>query len=191
MRNPLLEVTPVIPAALSRLPELAGNLFFGWHRPDAGAVRGPGSRAVETDRRQSPPHVAVSSASPHWTVPRPIRPTWRVTVSPLRPSTPTCRRSAGRPPTSPDRLLLRRVRLSRKLSRSIPAASACWRATTARRRATSARISSRSACYTGRDTSPRQSTTTAIQHAEISRARSSRPAGGARPRSPTANGSRS
>jgi starch phosphorylase len=33
MRNPLLEVTPVIPAPLSRLPELAGNLFFGWHRP--------------------------------------------------------------------------------------------------------------------------------------------------------------
>jgi starch phosphorylase len=33
MRNPLLEVTPAIPAALSRLPELASNLFFGWHRP--------------------------------------------------------------------------------------------------------------------------------------------------------------
>jgi starch phosphorylase len=33
MRNPVLEVTPVIPAALARLPELAGNLFFGWHRP--------------------------------------------------------------------------------------------------------------------------------------------------------------
>src|SRR5215469_5328631 len=33
MRNPLLEVTPVVPASLSRLPELAGNLFFGWHRP--------------------------------------------------------------------------------------------------------------------------------------------------------------
>jgi len=33
MRNPLLEVTPVIPASLGRLPELAGNLFFSWHRP--------------------------------------------------------------------------------------------------------------------------------------------------------------
>src|SRR3569833_4321576 len=33
MRNPLLEVTPVIPPALPRLPEMAGNLFFGWHRP--------------------------------------------------------------------------------------------------------------------------------------------------------------
>lgn len=33
MRNPVLEVTPVIPAALARLPALAGNLFFGWHRP--------------------------------------------------------------------------------------------------------------------------------------------------------------
>ena len=33
MRNPLLEVVPVVPPALSRLPELAGNLFFGWHRP--------------------------------------------------------------------------------------------------------------------------------------------------------------
>ena len=33
MRNPLLEVTPVVPKALSRLPELAGNLFFSWHRP--------------------------------------------------------------------------------------------------------------------------------------------------------------
>ena len=33
MRNSLLEVTPVIPAALARLPELAANLFFSWHRP--------------------------------------------------------------------------------------------------------------------------------------------------------------
>jgi starch phosphorylase len=33
MRNALLEVTPVIPENLSRLPELAGNLFFSWHRP--------------------------------------------------------------------------------------------------------------------------------------------------------------
>src|SRR5262245_29574810 len=33
MKNPLLEVTPVVPDALSRLRELAANLFFGWHRP--------------------------------------------------------------------------------------------------------------------------------------------------------------
>jgi starch phosphorylase len=33
MRSALLEVTPVIPQSLSRLPELAGNLFFSWHRP--------------------------------------------------------------------------------------------------------------------------------------------------------------
>jgi len=33
MRNPVLEVTPVIPPALARLAELASNLFFGWHRP--------------------------------------------------------------------------------------------------------------------------------------------------------------
>ncbi|HVO49338.1 MAG TPA: alpha-glucan family phosphorylase [Steroidobacteraceae bacterium] len=33
MRNPLLEVTPVLPGNLGRLPELTGNLFFGWHRP--------------------------------------------------------------------------------------------------------------------------------------------------------------
>src|ERR1700761_5392736 len=33
MRNSLLEVTPVIPAGLSRLPELTSNLFFSWHRP--------------------------------------------------------------------------------------------------------------------------------------------------------------
>ncbi|HEX8757254.1 MAG TPA: alpha-glucan family phosphorylase [Steroidobacteraceae bacterium] len=33
MRNTLLEITPVIPDALKRLPELAGNLFFSWHRP--------------------------------------------------------------------------------------------------------------------------------------------------------------
>jgi glycogen phosphorylase len=33
MRNPLLEVTPVVPAALNRLPELAANLLFSWHRP--------------------------------------------------------------------------------------------------------------------------------------------------------------
>ncbi|HTX24586.1 MAG TPA: alpha-glucan family phosphorylase [Steroidobacteraceae bacterium] len=33
MRHALLEVTPVVPAALVRLPQLAGNLFFSWHRP--------------------------------------------------------------------------------------------------------------------------------------------------------------
>jgi len=33
MQDPSLEVTPVLPEALSRLPELAANLFFGWHRP--------------------------------------------------------------------------------------------------------------------------------------------------------------
>jgi glycogen phosphorylase len=33
MRDALLEVTPVIPAALGRLPQLAANLFFSWHRP--------------------------------------------------------------------------------------------------------------------------------------------------------------
>ncbi len=33
MRNQLLEITPVIPPALSRLPELASNLFFSWQRP--------------------------------------------------------------------------------------------------------------------------------------------------------------
>jgi len=33
MRNSLLEVTPVIPGSLGRLPELAANLFFSWHRP--------------------------------------------------------------------------------------------------------------------------------------------------------------
>jgi starch phosphorylase len=33
MKNALLEVTPVVPEPLSRLPELASNLFFSWHRP--------------------------------------------------------------------------------------------------------------------------------------------------------------
>jgi len=33
MRNSLLEVTPVLPGELSRLTELAGNLFFSWNRP--------------------------------------------------------------------------------------------------------------------------------------------------------------
>jgi starch phosphorylase len=33
MRKSLLEVTPVIPGNLAGLTELAGNLFFSWHRP--------------------------------------------------------------------------------------------------------------------------------------------------------------
>src|SRR5579862_6520310 len=33
MRDALLEVTPVIPGGLARLPELAANLLFSWHRP--------------------------------------------------------------------------------------------------------------------------------------------------------------
>src|ERR1700757_4449224 len=33
MRNSFLEIPPQIPGSLSRLPELAANLFFSWHRP--------------------------------------------------------------------------------------------------------------------------------------------------------------
>ena len=33
MRNLLVEVTPTIPERLGRLPELASNLHFSWHRP--------------------------------------------------------------------------------------------------------------------------------------------------------------
>jgi len=33
MPNQLIEIYPVIPASLARLPELANNLFFSWHRP--------------------------------------------------------------------------------------------------------------------------------------------------------------
>src|ERR1700680_1623177 len=33
MPNQLIEIYPVIPASLARLPELASNLFFSWHRP--------------------------------------------------------------------------------------------------------------------------------------------------------------
>ena len=33
MRNSLLEITPVMPGSLARLPGLAANLFFSWHRP--------------------------------------------------------------------------------------------------------------------------------------------------------------
>ncbi|MBK7251072.1 MAG: alpha-glucan family phosphorylase [Gammaproteobacteria bacterium] len=33
MNQHLLEIVPTVPAALERLPELASNLFFGWHRP--------------------------------------------------------------------------------------------------------------------------------------------------------------
>ncbi len=33
MSNQLIEIFPVIPEPLARLPELASNLFFSWHRP--------------------------------------------------------------------------------------------------------------------------------------------------------------
>jgi starch phosphorylase len=33
MSRKFIEIYPLIPVALSRLPELAGNLFFSWHRP--------------------------------------------------------------------------------------------------------------------------------------------------------------
>src|ERR1700733_11807820 len=33
MPNQLIEIYPVVPAPLERLPELASNLFFSWHRP--------------------------------------------------------------------------------------------------------------------------------------------------------------
>ncbi|HEY1724199.1 MAG TPA: alpha-glucan family phosphorylase [Steroidobacteraceae bacterium] len=33
MPNQLIEIFPVIPPQLARLPELASNLFFSWHRP--------------------------------------------------------------------------------------------------------------------------------------------------------------
>ncbi len=33
MPNQLIEIYPVVPESLARLPELASNLFFSWHRP--------------------------------------------------------------------------------------------------------------------------------------------------------------
>ena len=33
MSNQLIEIYPAMPATMARLPELAGNLFFSWHRP--------------------------------------------------------------------------------------------------------------------------------------------------------------
>src|ERR1700722_11264138 len=33
MPNQLIEIYPAMPASLARLPELAANLFFSWHRP--------------------------------------------------------------------------------------------------------------------------------------------------------------
>ena len=33
MPDQLIEIYPTIPASLARLPELARNLFFSWHRP--------------------------------------------------------------------------------------------------------------------------------------------------------------
>src|SRR5580693_3934446 len=33
MSKQLIEVYPTVPAPIGRLPELASNLFFSWHRP--------------------------------------------------------------------------------------------------------------------------------------------------------------
>ena len=62
MRNALLEVTPVIPDALSRLPELAGNLFFSWHRPTRALFEDLDRGAVEAGGRQSAPASFAASS---------------------------------------------------------------------------------------------------------------------------------
>ena len=56
MRNALLEVTPVIPDALGRLPQLAGNLFFSWHRP---------TRALFEDLDRELPQTLLHFVSSH------------------------------------------------------------------------------------------------------------------------------
>src|ERR1700684_4679604 len=41
MPNQLIEIYPVIPAPLARLPELASNLCFSWHRPTRALFEDP------------------------------------------------------------------------------------------------------------------------------------------------------
>ena len=48
-----LEVNAIVPPAIARLEELAGNLRFSWHRPTRALFFSLGRRAVEARRRQS------------------------------------------------------------------------------------------------------------------------------------------
>ena len=115
MRNSLLEVTPVIPGSLARLPELAANLFFSWHRP---------TRALFEDL--DPELWKQSSGNPRLMMRcvnqcdaraprRPTRSTSRATSQALETLDAYIRpRRAGRR-ESAGRVFLRRVRLSREL----------------------------------------------------------------------------
>ena len=59
MRNSLLEVTPVIPGSLARLPELAGNLFFSWHRPTRALFEDLDPELWKQTQRQSAPDAPL------------------------------------------------------------------------------------------------------------------------------------
>ena len=137
MRNSLLEVTPVIPASLSRLPELAGNLFFSWHRPTRALFEdldpelwkqvGGNPRLMLRCVNQG----ALERCARDEAVSRRATSRYSQTLDAyLGVAAPTRDAAAGR-------LLLRRVRLSRELSDLLRRPRAFSPATTARPRAMS------------------------------------------------------
>ncbi len=115
MRNPLLEVTPVIPASLVASARAGRQSLLQLAPPHPGAVRGPRPGAVETDRRQPAPDAALRQPG-H---PRPgcakIRSTSRATTRSSTTLDAYLSRRRPRTDAAADRVLLCRVRLSRKL----------------------------------------------------------------------------
>ena len=133
MKNPLLEVTPVVPEASSRLPELASNLFFSWHRPTRAlfedldrelwkqtGVAGLLLRCVSQE--------ALSQAAQEAGYLSRYRQVLQAFDAYLSAPAP----AADAPLVA---YFCAEYGLSRKAFPSIPAASAFWRATTARPRA--------------------------------------------------------
>ena len=164
MRNSLLEVTPVIPGSLARLPELAANLFFSWHRP---------TRALFEDldpelwkQTNGNPRLMLRCVNQE-TLERTRA--MRATSARYRQALETLDTYLSPGPPSPDHPWSRISAPSTAFTRacrSTPAASACSPGTTARPRAMSAPTSSPSVCCTSRATSPRRVDNDGVQHAE-------------------------
>ena len=159
MRNPLLEVTPVIPPSLVRLPELASNLFFGWHRPTRALFE---DLDTELWRQTGGNPRLMLSCLPQATLDRISKDS--VYLARYKQALETLDAYLSESAPSPDQPLTAYFCAEygfHESSPSTPAASACWPVTTAKPPATTGRTSSRSACYMGKGISPSPSTTTA------------------------------
>jgi starch phosphorylase len=160
-----LEVNPRIPKRLARLEELAQNLWYSWDRPTRAlfAKLNPplwdavGHSPKAMLKRIDEQRLIDAATDPAFS----RQPTRVLAAFDAYHAEPPFRQNAGGCSAKTWWRISAPNSAYTKACRSIPAASASWPATTARRRAISSCRSWPSASCTGRAISPRRSTATA------------------------------